>query len=168
MDEPKHAGRPTLFAQYLAKNPDLKRAIDAAKTATDAQALEFTDIASIEDLIEYACFELTRSKNENLLRGRTFTEYARAFTGLFEAKDKLRIAREEWDMKKQLALRDRTEIDAFMKIIYEAIANKIDDISLKKAISDEIQRLYDVHHPNERPDTDPKPESDKPAAPTDK
>lgn len=166
MGEKRVAGRPTLFSQYLAKNPELKRAVDIAKTKQDGEELDFTDIANIEDLIEYACFELTRSKNENLLRGKTFTEYAKAFTSLYETKTRLELLKSEWELRKSIAERDRKESEMFMGVVLEAISKRIDDIAIKKALSEEIQRLYDLRYSDEREKPEPRKESDsKPDSP---
>lgn len=155
MGETRGPGRPTLFEQYLSRNPALQKAIDTAREKAGlGVGLELTDIATIEDLIEYACFELTRSKNEDLLRGRTFVEYAKAFTQLFEAKERIRQMKDEWELKRAKALSDRTEVEAFMSIIYAAITSRVPDISIRKALSDEIQSLYDKHYPEEKEGND--------------
>lgn len=153
-------GRPTLFSQYLAKNPKLKQAIDIAKTKQDSDELEFSDIAGIEDLIEYACFELTRSKNENLLRGKTFTEYAKAFTSLYETKAKLELLKKEWELRQAMEARDRQEIETFISVVLEAISKRIDDINIRKALSEEIQKIYDLRYSDGRDKSEPEQGSD--------
>ncbi len=140
-------GRKSLLEIYLDKNPTLRELILKTQKAPDSAISEYADIQTVDDLIEYACFELTRSKNENLLRGKTFCEYEKAFTHLFEVKEKLIEMQKDAAVQEKVALRNREEVGAFMKITLEAVASVIEDLPTRKKISDKIQELYDGYYP---------------------
>jgi len=144
-----NAGRKSNISIFLDKNPALKAIMLKTAAMPDGAEAEYTDIDSIDRLIEYACFELTRSKNENLLRGKTFCEYEKAFTHLLEMREKLIAMQRESDMKEKLALRNRDESTTFIKIVFEAIAGSVEDLALRKKLSDKVQELYDKYYPEQ-------------------
>lgn len=149
--EKDKGGRRSLLSVYLDKNRALKEIFLKASALPDSAEQDFTDIKNIDDLIEYAGFELTRSKNENLLRGKTFCEYEKAFTHLFEMKAKLEVLQKDAEVRQLVERRNRDEVTAFMKIVFEAITDSVEDLPLRKKISDKIQELYDRYYPEPKP-----------------
>lgn len=148
-DRYANVGRKSLLQKYLDKNPKLREIMLKTVDQPDSAELEYSDIETVDELIEYACFELTRSKNENLLRGKTFCEYEKAFTHLFEVRAKLATMAQEALVKEELMRRDRTEADAFIKIVLESVASVIEDLTTRKKLSDTIQELYDRYYPEQ-------------------
>lgn len=152
-------GAKTLFERYLGKNPELKKMYEEVreKQGKSTDDYQEADIATVDDLIEYMLFELTRTKDENALRGKTFVDYTKNFIELYNFKLQIEQRVAETDAKCKRILEDRHEAEVFMKIIYEAISTIITDTEIRKKLSDEIDKLYDKYYPT---DTDKKTDAD--------
>ena len=144
-----NAGRKSMLSKYLEKNPALRLQMAKAAALPDSAELDYTDIETVDDLIEYACFELTRSKNEGLLRGKTFCEYAKAFASLFEMKKKLLHMERETCAVEETARRNREEIAAFVTVVFEAFTAVIEDSILRQKLSEKIKTLYEQYYPEQ-------------------
>lgn len=149
-DQSQHVGRPTILETFLKKNPELKARYETARKKAEApEQYNESDIASLDDLWEYLVVEMTRSKNEDVLRGKTFADYSKIFIDLYKLKIDAEKVIAETDAKCKKILNDRTEAEVFMKIIYEAITDTIKDIPTRKDLSDKIQILYDKYYPTD-------------------
>lgn len=153
---PSHPGPKSVFEKYLDKNPEQKAKYLTARRKADSPIehdFSGSDIANVDGLIEYFIYELTRSAKEDVLRGKTLVDYSTVFQKLFEFKvtvdEKIAIA----DAKCKKIIDDTTEVDTFMKIIYEAITQTITDIQIRKELSEKIKTLYDKHYPTAKSDT---------------
>lgn len=150
-DKPKHAGgRKSLITIMLDENPGFKKTLieNEQKIATDPESIGKV-IETLEDLFLYMQFELTRSRNTDLLRGKTLTEYSREFINVFKAIEHSKELEADLRIKIETARRNREEVEEFMKFAIDAIANKVQDINLRKDISQEIKNLYEKKYSSE-------------------
>ena len=141
-------GRKSLFEIYLDDNPELKRGVieELEKQGKSLAGYREGDIFTLDALILYFGYELTKAKNEGVLRGKTLTDYSKAFIDLHERKQRIEIKKREEELKNLVILRNREEVDSFMRAVCEAIKNVIADIETRKKLADEIKKLYDEYY----------------------
>lgn len=146
--EKKRSGPKTVTEKFLDKNPELKKMFVEGRAKDGKPELpNGSDIAGLNDILEYLYYELTRTKDENLLRGKTLTEYGKLFETLCRLKVDIDKETAEIDAKCKKIINDRAEVETFMKIIYESLNDVIKDIPTKKELIEKIQKLYDKHYP---------------------
>ena len=144
-------GRKSLIEDYLHVNPAFKKSIEEndKKISSSEDNLASQPIATLEDLYLYMQFELERSRNADLLRGKTLTEYSREFIACFKAIQDAKYKEKLNEVELETQKRNREEVEEFMKFTIEAITKKIEDINLRKEISQEIKNQYDKTYPTE-------------------
>lgn len=159
-------GRPSNFERFLNENPDFKKQLleDLEKQGKSLELYLQGEISTLQHLQRYFAVELTRTLKENLLRGKTLVDYSEQFQKLCKDIRHLEEADREEKIKHHVLLRNRDEVDSFMKATCEAIKNILPDIETRKKLIDEMKRLYDEfyirlneQHPElEQPDREPR------------
>ena len=119
-DKPKYyAGRKSLITKVLESNPAFKKTLvdNGVKIATNPDQVESQPIETLEDLFLYMQFELERSRNDDLLRGKTLTEYSKEFVNVFKAIEQSKAIKQENEVKLEVAKRNRKEVLFLRKLL---------------------------------------------------
>ena len=146
---PKKGGARTVYEAYLDKNPQLKKRYLETLAKLDGpnpEPYNESDIANVDDLMEYTIFELTRSKNEGLLRGKTFTDYNRAMREVLELKVRIDNSMRIASAYAKAVEHNKEEVDAFYKGVCEVITQRITDEENRKQFIESVKKLYDEYY----------------------
>lgn len=145
----KRPGRKTIYEKFLDKNPYLKKQYFTTLekiNGPDYGMYNESDIATIDDLLEYTIFELTRTKNEGTLRGRTFTDYNKAMREVMELKVAIDNSIKIADAYAEAIRNNKEEVDAFYKAICAVIVQKITDEPARKQFIEALKKLYEEYY----------------------
>jgi len=143
----KKAGRHDLVQNFLAKNPkyleEYNELLKKVGTGTG-------DINTFEDIAEYIAQEYTRAKNENVLRGKTFSDYSRVFFTMLRLRQQLELEREESEARQRAIFLNRDEVNLVLQKSCEVIAELVEDIELRKKIALKLTQVCDEYHAREQ------------------
>jgi hypothetical protein len=145
----KHPGSQTATERFLEKYPEIAALHHETMLKVhgpDYKPLNIVDISTIETVHEYAAYELSRSADENVLRGNTFVKYMHAMLEILafrlNADNSMRIAEGYAD-----AIRNnKDEVDAFYQSVCVVIVQKISDENARKEFIEGIKKLYDEYY----------------------
>jgi hypothetical protein len=142
-------GTKTIYEKFLDKNPQLKAnyyASLAKATDPNSEPYNESDIATVDDLLEYTIFELTRTKNEGCLRGKTFTDYNKAMQEVMALKVAIDNSTKITAAYQEAIRNNKEEVDAFYMAICEVVVQKIKDDTERKEFIESLKKLYDEYY----------------------
>ena len=143
-----HRGFKSIFESFLEDHPLAAKQHHETMLKVhgpDYQPLKENDISKMEDVYEYACFEITRTQREGVLRGKTFVDYMNLLCKIFAVRTQVENSKLLAKAYAESIKSDKKETNAFYEIICELIILKVSDLNEQKEFITELKRLYDEY-----------------------
>lgn len=143
-----HRGAKSVFESFLEDHPLAAKQHHETMLkihGPDYQPLGENDISTMEDVYEYACFEITRTQREGVLRGRTFVDYINLLCKIFAIRTQVENSKLLAKAYAESIKSDKKETNAFYELICELIIQKVSDLNEQKTFITELKRLYDEY-----------------------
>jgi hypothetical protein len=150
---PNHAGPKSPLEEHLINNAWAAQKHYETMILVQGknyQPMTRGEISDIPSLHRYAAFEITRAKNEDMLRGQTFVDYGKLLLQILKAREEAIRADKIAFATIAAILEDRTEMTAFYKAVRELIVQFIPDETLRTQFAKELQKLYDEYYDRQR------------------
>lgn len=146
---PKHPGLKSPLERFLEKNPVLAKEYEEMMKKVqgpDYQPITASEISTIDHLHESASFELTRSQQQGVYRGKTFVDYNKVMAEILALKlaadNQIKIANAYVEAIKS----NKDEADTFYRAICAVIVKRITDEKERKEFIDSIKRVYNEYY----------------------
>ena len=120
----------------------------------DYKPMPTREISSIIQLHEQAAWEITRSHDEGVLRGRTFVDYADLLLRILKYREEQETTSLLAEAHARNILANTEEVKAFIRATCDIINTQIQDEAVRKAIIDGVIKLYEEFHAYQRASTE--------------